>query len=114
MRLGRVLRHARLFRSEVPSSESPPQDLRAVFSDLHEWQAFARAHPQVRDRAYMEAIARYARVNGADSGFLGRISPHEISVAGRNYREQLFAAGLNPRQRAVMELFAEDSRAGDI
>src|SRR2546423_9035103 len=62
----------------------------------------------------MEAIASRARVNGVDSGFLGRIPAHEVTVLDGNYREHLLAAGLNPRQRAVMELFAEDPRAGDI
>src|SRR3954470_17522355 len=102
-----ALRRARsLSRRILPRRKPPPGDLRSAFSSLDQWQAFARAHPQVRDPAYIKAIAREAGVRGVESAFLGRVPPHKVSVPTGNYREQLFAAGLNPRQRAIMELFS--------
>ena len=107
--LRRSLRGAALSRARLPAG-----DLRVELASLAEWQAFATAHPQVRDPAYIQAIAREAGTNGVDSGFLGPIARRDVLVPAGDYRERLFAAGLNPRQRAVMELFSEDCRAGDI
>jgi Methyltransferase domain len=112
--LARALRRLRALRRTASRERDLAQgDLRGAFGELEGWQAFATAHPQLRDPGYMRAIAEQARSAGVDSAFLGHIPPHDVVVASSNYREELFAAGLNPRQRAVMELFAEDPRSED-
>lgn len=113
--LVRAVRFARSLPLKVSRTrESDSGELRGSFQSLEEWLSFRGAHEQIRDPAYIEAIVAEARAKGAVSAFFGHIPARDIVITGSNYREGLFAAGLNPRQRAVMDLFAEDPRSRDF
>jgi len=81
-------------------------DLREAFADIGAWQAFLANHLFLHDTVYVRAIVDHAVAHGVTSSFLGRLRPEEVRVADTNYRESLLAAGLNPRQRAVLEMVA--------
>lgn len=100
--------------AEVLKFRPPPSpDIRRAFGSLAEWQAFAAAMPAVLDPARIAMIVGHARERGVASAYLGPVPPARVEVLGTNYREGLMAGGLNPRQRAVLDLIAEDPRAGD-
>src|SRR5262249_49914167 len=50
----------------------------------------------------------------ASKFFAVQIPPGEIFVAGANYRESFMARGFNPRQRAVLDLLAEEGGTADF
>ena len=72
-------------------------------------------HPEIFDQSFIEEIVQAARSYGVASKFLQEhIAPHQVSVGGSNYRETLLARGLNPRQRAVLDLLSDEAGAADI
>jgi SAM-dependent methyltransferase len=91
----------------------PPQavpctpDLREKFRSLAAWTAFVTAHPAVRDPAQSDRIVAHGLDHGVQSAFFGNIPPARIALGGSNHREQFFAAGFNPRQRALFDLLHE-------
>jgi SAM-dependent methyltransferase len=86
-------------------------EVRESFTDLASWEAFCLAHPFLFDPRYIRAIVEAGCRNGVVSDFLGPIGPENVRVVGENYREGFLAAGFNPRQRAVMDLFTEAPQA---
>ena len=86
-------------------------ELRESFADFAAWRVFAEARPFLFDRHYIDAIVEFGRRQGVVSDFLGPIGPEEVRIVGESYREGFLAAGFNPRQRAVMDLFTEAPQA---
>jgi SAM-dependent methyltransferase len=85
------------------------------FRSHAEWKETIGKHPEIFDSRFVEEIVQAAKCYGVGSKFLQEhIAPREISVEGTNYRETLLARGLNPRQRAVLDLLAEEQGAADI
>jgi hypothetical protein len=93
----------------------PPEskELFGSFTSLEQWRDWLAAHPQITDARYIQAIIRRARCWGCESAFLGPIPAREVVVHGTNYREGLFARGLNPRLRAMLDLVAHLPQAAD-
>ncbi len=83
-------------------------DVVVSFASFEEWEAFAAANPFLRDRSYIRNIVEHAVAHGVASAFFGRAGPEQVQLTGDNYRETLLAAGLNPRQRAILELIAAE------
>ena len=77
-----------------------------AFPDWNSWQDFVTSHRFLLNRDYIESIAATAQANGVRSTFIGDVAPDDVRIAGPNLRETLLARGLNPRQRAVLELIA--------
>ncbi|MBV9653774.1 MAG: methyltransferase domain-containing protein [Acetobacteraceae bacterium] len=88
-------------------------DIRASFASLGEWTDFLSRHPALERPERIARIVGEACARGISSTFLGAVSPRDIALRGANYREDLLAAGLNPRQRAILDLLSEDPRAAD-
>lgn len=87
-------------------------ELRAELSSLAEWRSFIAAHPQATSKYMPDIIAGQALRAGVHSAFLGNIPADQVrippdSVSSKNFRECLHAAGLNPRQRALLDMLAE-------
>ena len=53
------------------------------------------------------AVARTSR-EGMQSPFFGQVKPEEVRIPSQNYRETFLVRGLNARQRAILELLAEE------
>jgi SAM-dependent methyltransferase len=71
-----------------------------------EYDSFMADNPSLRSSDLIESIVEHAVQEGVLSAFLGQIPPEQVAVCGKNFREDLVAAGLNPRHRAVLELIA--------
>jgi SAM-dependent methyltransferase len=93
--------------TEPPQAVPCPPDLREEFRSLAAWTSFVGAHPMVRDAAQSDRIAAYGVAHGVQSAFFGNIPPARIALGGGNLREQFYAAGFNPRQRALFDLLHE-------
>jgi SAM-dependent methyltransferase len=85
------------------------EDIFASFSDLESWSEFRHRNQRLFDRTFVQTIVDHALAHGVVSSFLGRLGPEQIEVVGPNFRETLLAAGLNPRQRAILELLTQEA-----
>jgi SAM-dependent methyltransferase len=78
------------------------------FESLRSWLDWLQQHLFVADRDYIAGLVARACAEGVDCRFLGRhVPPPEVRLVDDNYRESLLAAGLNPRQRAVLDILQE-------
>lgn len=93
------------------SSQPASGEIRESFTSFDSWEAFFLAHPFLFDPRYIRGIVEAGCRNGVVSDFLGPIGPEQVRVVSENYREGFLAAGFNPRQRAVMDLFTEAPQA---
>lgn len=80
------------------------------FHSEDEWHAWAACHTP--SPGEVRACLGQIRINGVHSDFLGYIPPHEVEVTGENLREKLRARKLNSRQRAVLDLLANEPSVG--
>lgn len=95
----------------MTAAAAEADEIRESFTDYAAWQQFASSRPFLFDPAYIAEMVKFGRVRGVVCDFLGPIGPEQIRVVGENYREGFLAAGFNPRQRAVMDLFTEAPQA---
>jgi predicted O-methyltransferase YrrM len=114
--------HLRLRRSQLApvASESGSVDrlLRgryrgdfvARFSDFRQWQSWSANNESAFDADCIADLVRQALANGIVLPGGKAASP--ASLDGTNIREQLFADGLNPRQRAVLAVLGDELRLG--
>jgi SAM-dependent methyltransferase len=85
-----------------------------IIADLRsadEWWSLAESNPALFDKAYIRSIVDRGLRDGVDSLFFGHIPSDQVEVGGENYREYFAANGLNSRQRAVLEIFAQHAGA---
>lgn len=92
--------------------EGLDQDLRWGLESADDWQTFIRAHPGALNSQLALFIAEHALRSGIHSEFLGHVPPERVVLRENrpDYREHLLADGLNSRQRALLDLFAETYR----
>jgi SAM-dependent methyltransferase len=81
-------------------------DVIVPLSDFAAWAALVQQRPEILNPSEIAALVAYVEANGAWSRFWG--GGVKAEVVGPNYREALVANGLNSRQRAVLELVAEE------
>lgn len=108
-RFGPQLAH----KPPAPFSAYPPERY-FRFHSRAEWAALVQKQPEDFSAGRGRQIVNCARSLGISSRFLGVISANEIQMVGDEPREGLLARGFNPRQRAVMDIFAGDPRAQDV
>jgi hypothetical protein len=87
-------------------------DIDLSFSSKPEWDAWSRSNPWIFDKDVIEATVSACKKDGIDSTFLGFCPPENVLLRSQNYRESLSAHGFNPRQRAVLDIVAQEY-AGD-
>jgi SAM-dependent methyltransferase len=63
--------------------------------------------------AHARQIAEHALAQGITGAWIGRVPPSGVRCTDSNYRESLLADGLNPRQRAVLDLLTTLPAATD-
>lgn len=92
--------------------EGLDQDLRWGLESADDWQAFISVHPEALNSQLALFIAEHALRSGIHSEFLGHVPPERVVLRENRttYREHLLADGLNSRQRALLDLFAETFR----
>jgi SAM-dependent methyltransferase len=73
----------------------------ASLPDLRSWSA---TNPWIFQERMAQQIAENALAKGVTGAWVGEVPPERITCDGPNYRETLLADGLNPRQRAVLDL----------
>lgn len=93
---------------EIIEAAADPSEIDAPFATREEWVAFMLQRPRLSSPSYIDEIVSQATSRGILSGVLGSIPPEQVSVQGPNYRESLFARGLNSRNRAVLELMGKE------
>jgi SAM-dependent methyltransferase len=88
----------------MPDARGPAVEFHVELASLAEWSAFVQAHPYCVDRRFIRETANRIATRGFYFGFQARqIGPGEVEVKGENYRETFIFAGINVRQRAVLD-----------
>jgi len=104
-RLASVLRPGR----PAPAPPRPPGfELDETFASLADWTGWAGRHPEAFNPQYVDAVAGRILAFGFVEPLSGRtVTPAEIGGERGNWREGLFAHGINSRQRAVLHLIEQ-------
>ncbi len=104
-----------LQRSEKCASDCglAKREVRKRLRSREEWQQFASRCPEIFDRAYIRSLVDYGTATGINSSFLGHIPPELIDASSTSHRERFFAAGLNSRQRALLDMLADLPHEGN-
>jgi hypothetical protein len=89
-------------------------DVWVEFRSQAEWAAWSTAHPAAVSIKEAQAIVESVKALGIQSDFLGRVPADSVRMLGNNYREELLAAGFNPRQRVVLDRLVRLPGADDI
>ena len=76
-------------------------EIQQSFQTLETWQSWSNARPELRDKTYIEEMARSIRLTGFLDPLSGFIHPNEVGEGDENYREGLSARGLSSRYRAM-------------
>jgi len=84
-----------------------------TFRNLAALRNWSAANPWIHLPARARQIAGQALAQGITGAWVGRVAPSEVRCTDLNYRESLLADGLNPRQRAVLDLLTTLSAAAD-
>lgn len=82
-------------------------DTYEIFSSIHQWHEWGKNNFSSFTGPRPREIVEYGLANGIDTVFFGRVEQSQIIVTSENYRESYLANGLNPRQRAILELLVE-------
>src|ERR1700687_5103593 len=92
---------------DAPSDPAGRVDLELSLplNSLEQWKATMAANPFLFSASYVDALVDMGKHRGVYSPFFREhIPPSEVSVLSNNYREAFLARGLNPRQRAALDL----------
>jgi SAM-dependent methyltransferase len=76
-------------------------EIQQSFQTLEAWKSWSDARPELRDKAYIDDMARSIKLTGFVDPLGGFIHPSEVGEGDENYREGLSAHGLNSRYRAM-------------
>lgn len=82
-------------------------ELLAEFGSYDEWRKWSSTNASVIESLRAIDIEQVIARNGIDSPVFGKIPPEHVAIRSRNYRESIVAMGLNSRQRAVIEILAQ-------
>jgi hypothetical protein len=99
---------------DIPVDPIETNDIWLDFRSLEEWLAWKADHPESVAIEEARAIAEHAKANGVLSDFLGAIPAASVVVNSANFREDLNAAGFNPRLRVVLDRLIHLPGADDI
>ncbi len=89
-----------LFPDDCLGSDYTVRTFRSLAA-LKNWSA---ENSWIHVPARAQQIAEHALAQGITGAWVGRVPPSEVHCTDSNYRESLLADGLNPRQRAVLDL----------
>ena len=79
-------------------------EIQENFSSLEQWHEWANLLPVLRSGTYIDQMAHSIAVAGFLDPCCGAISPSEVTIDSRNYRESILAKGLSSRYRALSTL----------
>ena len=83
--------------------ESPHfHEVQLSFGSLRAWNAWSEGRKEIRDKAYIDDMARSIQLTGFLDPLAGFVHPSEVVSTGDNHREGFGALGLNSRYRAMM------------
>ena len=77
-------------------------EIQQSFKSYEAWQTWSDKHPEIREKSYIDDMARSIRLTGFVDPLRGFIHPNDVVSPDDNYREGLGAHGLNSRYRAMM------------
>jgi SAM-dependent methyltransferase len=79
-------------------------EIRIEFAALADWQQFVAENPTYLDTSFIAHVADRIRANGFRFEFLDQwVTPENMAFVGDNYRETIAFAGINARQRLVLD-----------
>jgi hypothetical protein len=93
---------ASMVQSTALNEPSNFLEIQQSFKSFEAWQAWSEAHPEIREKIYIEDLARSVRLTGFVDPLRGFVHPNDVVSRDENYREGLGAHGLNSRYRAMM------------
>jgi hypothetical protein len=94
---------------KLPEQQRTIMELIGEFRSISEWEVWARTHAEkIESLRAMDIEQRISR-HGIDSPVFGKIPPEHVAIRSKNYRESIIARRLNSRQRALVEILANET-----
>jgi SAM-dependent methyltransferase len=83
------------------------------FETLESFRTWSHRNTWIHAPERASQIVSHALAHGVSGPWVGELPPSRVQCSGPNFRETLLADGLNPRQRAVLDLLTTLPVAAD-